>query len=153
MSHLVSDWIRGGEEIVAETPSDLETLKNQRDLRHRLFFHHREWEFGPSLFEDNIQLARAQSDSQEAVVFYEEARLVAKTLSESYGEASFVPAWLEVNRVLAEIHDLLGQSEKTVFYAREGLMALKGGRFDSALDPFITKLAVRFWNLLGRIPV
>jgi hypothetical protein len=83
MSHLVSDWIRGGEEIVAETPSDLETLKNQRDLRHRLFFHHREWEFGPSLFEDNIQLARAQSDSQEAVVFYEEARLVAKTLSES----------------------------------------------------------------------
>jgi hypothetical protein len=59
----------------------------------------------------------------------------------------------DVNLVLAEIHDLLGQSEKTVFYAREGLMALKGGRFDSALDPFITKLAVRFWNLLGRIPV
>ena len=154
MSHLVSDWVKADAEgEKSEIPSDLEALKSQRDLRQRLFFHHREWEFGPSLFEDNIQLARAQCDSQEAMVYYEEARLVAKTLAENYGESSFVPAWLEVNRVLAEIHELLDQGDKSVFYAREGLMALKSGRFDSAMDPFITKLAVRFWELLGRAPV
>ena len=153
MSRLNEDWLAEEPDRGEEIPSDLGILQNQRDLRHRLFFIHHEWEFGSALFEDNIKLARAQSDPQEAIVFYEEARLVAKTLAENYGEAAFVPAWLQVNRLLAEIHGLLDQAEKTVFYAREGLQAMKSSRFDSSLDPFITKIAVRFWDLLGRTPV
>ncbi len=153
MTRLTADWVHVEQDDEPEIISDLETLKCQRDLRHRLFFHHREWEFGPSLLEDNIQLAQAQSNPQEAIAFYEEARLVAKSLAENYGESSFVPAWLEVNRVLSEIYNLQDQSDQSVFYAREGLQALKQGRFDSTLDPYITKLAVRFWSLLGRVPV
>ena len=133
--------------------ADLEAFKVQRDLRHRLFFHHKEWEFGPALLEDTIRLARAQSRPEEAVTYYEEARFTAKLLVEKYGEAAYVPAWLEVNRVLSEIHNLQDEPEKSVFYAREGLLVLKKGRFDPDLDPIITKLAVRFWDLLGRMPV
>ncbi len=151
MTRLGEDW--AGESEEAKTPSDLEALQNQRDLRHRLFFHYREWEFGPALFEDNIALARAQSRPQAALEYYEEARLVAKELVESRGQASFLPAWLETNRVLSEIYALQEQAEKSAFYAREGLQTLKGARFDSKLDPFITKLAVRFWDLLGRVPI
>jgi hypothetical protein len=149
MSRLGNDW--DGKD--GENPADLKALQNQRDLRHRLFFHHREWEFGPALLEDDIRLARAQSSPSIAVAHYEEARLVAKTLAEDYGEESFVPAWLEINRVLAEIYSLTEQGDKSVFYAREGLQVLRGVRFDSSLDPFITKLTLRFWDLLGRIPV
>jgi hypothetical protein len=148
MATLGRDWEEGG-----ETPPDREALQNQRDLRHRLFFHHGEWEFGPALIEDNVRLARAQNRAPEAAAHYEEARLVAKSLAEDYGEESYLPAWLEVNRILSEIHSLMEQGEKSVFYAREGLQALRGARFDASLDPFITKLTVRFWDLLGRIPV
>ena len=112
-----------------EAISDMEAFKTQRDLRHRLFFHHKEWEFGPALLTDNIRLARAQHKPQEAITYYEEARSTAKALVENFGEAEYVPAWLEVNRVLAEIYSLVDQSDKSVFYAREGLMALKKGRF------------------------
>ena len=149
LENAMSTLVEEGRESI----SDLKALKNQRELRHRLFFHHQEWEFGPALLTDNIQLARAQSKPQKALAYYEEARSTAKALVENFGESAYVPAWLEINRILAEIYSMIEQPDQSVFYAREGLMALKRGQFEPEMDPFITKLTVRFWDLLGRMPV
>ena len=44
-----------------ESAEDLDHLRITIDLRHKLFFHFREWEFGPALLEDHLRMARAQT--------------------------------------------------------------------------------------------
>lgn len=132
----------------AETAEDLDYLRITKDLRHRLFFHFKEWEFGPGLLEDYLRLAQAQSDPEEALFHYCQARHVAVTLVEKCDQPSFRLAWIEADRVIAEIHDLVGNGESCAVYAREGLDAIKNGKFDASLDMRITKLAIRFLNLL-----
>ena len=128
---------------------DQESLRITRDLRHRLFFQFKEWEFGPGLFEDNLHLAQAQIKAEEALGHYCMARHVAKTLVERWGRSEFLIAWLETDRVIAEVHQLIGQQESCAMYAREGLETIKRNRFDSDMDLRITKLAIRFFKLLG----
>ena len=129
---------------------DQELLKLTRDLRHRLFFQFKEWEFGPALLEDHMRLAQMQSDAGEALGHYCHARFVAKTLVEKYREDAFIIPWLEVNRVIAEVHHLLGNHESCAMYAKEGLSTIKGRKFEASMDMHITKLATRFLRLLGR---
>ena len=129
---------------------DLESLRITQGLRHRLFFHFREWEFGPALLEDHIKLAQAQSNPEEALAHYCHARHVAQTLVEKCGQGGFLLAWLETDRVIAEIHHLIGQNESCAVYAKEGLETIKKNRFDSSMDLRITKLAIRFFKLLGK---
>lgn len=133
--------------IVAE---DTESIRITRELRHKLFFHFKEWEFGPGLFEDNLRLAQAQTNPEEALAHYCHARMVAKTLVERWGQAGFLLAWLETDRIIAEIHQLIGQQESCAIYAKEGLDTIKRNRFDNSMDLRITKLAIRFFKLLGQ---
>lgn len=133
--------------IVAE---DTESLRITRDLRHRLFFHFKEWEFGPGLLEDNLKLAQAQGNPEDALMHYCHARHVAKTLVERWGQQGFLLAWLETDRIIAEVHHLIGQQESCALYAKEGLDTIKKNRFDSSMDLRITKLAIRFFKLLGQ---
>ncbi|MEO7424149.1 MAG: hypothetical protein ABI036_03115, partial [Fibrobacteria bacterium] len=135
---------------VTDSPEDIEYLRITLDLRHRLFFHFREWEFGPALLEDHLRLAQAQTDPEEALAQYCHARHVAVTLVHKYDQETYRLAWIEADRVIAEIHNLIGNDESCTLYAREGLDAIKGGKFSSYLDMRITKLTVRFLNLLGR---
>src|SRR5690242_5314137 len=53
----------GGDEAMGQI--DQEQLRLTRELRHRLFFQHSEWEFGPALLGDLLQLARSEADSEE----------------------------------------------------------------------------------------
>lgn len=128
---------------------DLESLQTTRELRHRLFFHFKEWEFGPGLLEDTLKLAQAQTVPEEALAWYCHARMVAKTLVERWGQVGFLLPWLETDRVIAEIHQLIGQKESCAVYAREGLETIKKNRFDASMDLKITRLAIRFFKLLG----
>jgi hypothetical protein len=132
----------------AETAEDLDHLRITIDLRHKLFFHFREWEFGPALLEDHLRMAKAQTDPEEAASEYCLARHVAVTLVEKLGREEHRLAWIEIDRVIAEIHVLIGNLESAAVYAREGLKAIKNGRFGADHDMRITKLAIRFLNLL-----
>lgn len=132
----------------ADTQEDLDYLRITIELRHRLFFHFKEWEFGPALLEDHIRLARAQSDPEEALLNYCQARHVAVTLVEKLDLEEYRLAWIETDRVIAEIHTLIGNHDSSAVYAREGLKTIKTGRFAADHDMRITKLAVRFLNLL-----
>jgi len=129
---------------------DLDYLRITRDLRHRLFFHFKEWEFGPALLEDHIRLAQAESDPEEALASYCHARHVAVTLVNRNAQTNYLIAWLEADRVIAEIHNLLGNFESCALYAKEGLGAIKKNKFPATLDMRITKLTITFFNLLGR---
>lgn len=133
---------------VPDTAEDLDYVRITIDLRHRMFFHFKEWEFGPALLEDHLRLAQAQTDPEDALAHYCHARHVAVTLVDRHDQPSYRLAWIEANRVIAEIHELIGNRESCAVYAREGLQAIKAGKFTSDFDMRITKLAVRFLNLL-----
>jgi hypothetical protein len=133
---------------VPENAEDLDHLRITIDLRHKLFFHFREWEFGPALLEDHLRMAKAQSDAEEAAAEYCLARHVAVTLVEKLGQEEHRLAWIEIDRVIAEIQVLIGNLESAKVYAREGLKAIKNGRFGADHDMRITRLAIRFLNLL-----
>lgn len=133
---------------VPDTAEDLDYVRITLDLRHRMFFHFKEWEFGPALLEDHLRLAQAQSDPEDALAHYCHARHVAVTLVERHGQSSFRLAWIEANRVISEIHALIGNTESCALYAKEGLQTIKAGKFTADYDMRITKLAVRFLNLL-----
>ena len=147
LSSLEEDMAAG--EMGPAGPADHEHLRLTRDLRHRLFFHHREWEFGPGLFEDSLKLAQSQSHPKTALAHYEEVRRVAKALVEEFGQADFLPPLLETLRILAEIHQLMEDKEGCETRAKEGLETIRGHKFDASLDLRITKLAMRFFSLLG----
>jgi hypothetical protein len=132
----------------AENAEDLDHLRITIDLRHKLFFHFREWEFGPALLEDHLRMAKAQTDPEEAAAEYCLARHVAVTLVEKLGQEEHRLAWIEIDRVIAEIQILIGNLESAGVFAREGLKAIKNGRFGADLDMRITRLAIRFLNLL-----
>ncbi|MEO6094313.1 MAG: hypothetical protein ABIW76_01080 [Fibrobacteria bacterium] len=131
-----------------DTAEDLDYLRITMELRHRLFFHFKEWEFGPALLEDQLRLAQAQTDPEEALVHYCQARHVAVTLVDKHDQPGYRLAWIEADRVIAEIHDLIGNIESREMYAKEGLQAIKQGKFTADYDMRITKLAVRFLKLL-----
>jgi hypothetical protein len=131
-----------------ESAEDLDHLRITIDLRHKLFFHFREWEFGPALLEDHLRMARAQTDPEEALAEYCLARHVAVTLVGKLGKEEHRLAWIETDRVIAEIHVLIGNLDSAALYAREGLKAIKNGRFGADHDMRITRLAIRFLNLL-----
>jgi hypothetical protein len=133
---------------VPDTAEDLDYVRITIDLRHRMFFHFKEWEFGPALLEDHLRLAQAQTDPEDALAHYCHARHVAVTLVDRHDQPSYRLAWIEANRVIAEIHALIGNCESCAMYAREGLQAIKSGKFTADYDMRITKLAVRFLNLL-----
>lgn len=133
---------------VPDTAEDLDYVRITIDLRHRMFFHYKEWEFGPALLEDHLRLAQAQTDPEDALAHYCHARHVAVTLVERHDQPSYRLAWIEANRVIAEIHALIGNRESCAVYAKEGLQAIKAGKFTADYDMRITKLAVRFLNLL-----
>lgn len=137
-------------EPLAFVAEDTESLRITQELRHRLFFHFKEWEFGPALLEDHLKLAQAQCIPEEALAQYCHARHVAKTLVERWGQGGYLMAWLETDRIIAEIHQLIGQNESCAVYAREGLETIKKNRFDASMDLRITKLAIRFFKLLGQ---
>ena len=132
----------------SDTAEDLDYLRITLELRHRLFFHFKEWEFGPALLEDHMRLAQAQTDPEEALAHYCQARHVAVTLVEKCGQSEFRLAWIETDRIIAEVHALIGNTESSRVYAKEGLEAIKGGKWESAMDMRITKMAIRFLNLL-----
>lgn len=131
-----------------ESAEDLDHLRITIDLRHKLFFHFREWEFGPALLEDHLRMARAQTDPEEALAEYCLARHVAVTLVGKLGQEEHRLDWIEADRVIAEIHVLIGNLDSAAVYAREGLKAIKNGRFGADHDMRITRLAIRFLNLL-----
>ncbi len=143
-SPLAEEGIMGA----AESAEDLDHLRITIDLRHKLFFHFREWEFGPALLEDHVRMARAQTDPEEALAEYCLARHVAVTLVGKLGQEEHRLAWIEVDRVIAEIHVLIGNLDSAGVYAREGLQAIKNGRFGAEHDMRITRLAIRFLKLL-----
>lgn len=132
----------------SESAEDLDHLRITIDLRHKLFYHFREWEFGPALLEDHLRMARAQTDPEEALSEYCLARHVAVTLVEKLGREERRLAWIETDRVIAEIHVLIGNLDSAGVYARDGLQAIRNGRFGSEHDMRITRLAIRFLNLL-----
>jgi hypothetical protein len=134
----------------ADSAEDLDYVRITMELRHRMFFHFKEWEFGPALLEDHLRLAQAQTDAEEALAHYCQARHVAVTLVDRHEMPSYRLAWIEANRVIAEIHALIGNRESCAMYAREGLQAIKQGKFTADYDMRITKLAVRFLNLLDQ---
>jgi len=129
---------------------ELDYLIITRDLRHKLFFYFKEWEFGPALLEDHIHLARNESNPEEALYHYCQARHVALTLVKSNAQSNFLITFLETNRVIAEIQTLLGNYESSAMYAKEGLETIKKNKFTDKLDMRITHLMVRFLSLLGR---
>jgi hypothetical protein len=131
-----------------ESAEDLDHLRITIDLRHKLFFHFREWEFGPALLEDHMRMARAQTDPEEALAEYCLARHVAVTLVGKLGQEEHRLDWIEADRVIAEIEVLIGNLDSAAVYAREGLKAIKNGRFGAEHDMRITRLAIRFLNIL-----
>lgn len=133
---------------VPDTAEDLDYVRITLDLRHRMFFHYKEWEFGPALLEDHLRLAQAQTDPEDALAHYCHARHVAVTLVDRHDQPSYRLAWIEADRVIAEIHALIGNTESCALYAKEGLNTIKAGKFTADYDMRITKLAVRFLNLL-----
>jgi hypothetical protein len=132
----------------AENAEDLDHLRITIDLRHKLFFHFREWEFGPALLEDHLRMAKAQTDPEEAAAEYCLARHVAVTLVEKLGQEEHRLGWIEIDRVIAEIQILMGNLESAAVFAREGLKTIKNGRFGADHDMRITRLAIRFLNIL-----
>lgn len=133
-----------------DAPADPEQLRLTRELRHRLFFQHREWEFGPALLGDLLALAKSESDAEEALAYYCQARHVAKTLVEECDRPEYLSSWLETDRVIAELHHLRGNFDSCAMYAREGLETIKKNKFAPEMDMRITRLAIRFFQLLGR---
>jgi hypothetical protein len=144
-----SAWSLPGSDGEPLGDTDLVQLQSTRELRHRLFYYHHEWEFGPALLEDNVRLALASGDQEEALGYYCYARQTAQCLAEEYGESQFLPAWLELDLRIAEIHRMLGHHESAVVYAKEGLKALRGNRFPADMDALITKLAFRLMRLMS----
>jgi len=128
---------------------DPDQLRLTTELRHRLFFQHGELEFGPALFQDLLKLARAENDPEESLACYCRARQVAKQLAEQTERACFLAAWLEADRIIAEIHHHRGNPGGCSMYAREGLDTIKKNKFEPSMDMRITRLAVRFSDLLG----
>jgi len=154
-------WTPGHEDHALSAPGELQAeevsdyadrdqLLQTRELRRRLFFQHQELEFGPALFGDLLKLARTETGAEEALAYYCEARHVAKVLVESCDRGEFLAPWLETDRVIAELHHLAGNFESCAVYAREGLETIKRNRFEAGMDMKITKLAIRFFQLLGR---
>ncbi len=141
-----SDWA-GDPCAESENCDNLEQLV---ELRHNLFFHQKEWEYGPQLIRDNLTLARKQSDKEEALAYYCRARQVAESLTTEHRLTKALMAWLEIDLIICEIHQLMDQYESSDTYAREGLGLIKANRFPSALDPEITRFAIRFFRLLQR---
>lgn len=129
---------------------DLEQLRLTRELRHRLFFQHQEWEFGPALLRDLLLLARGEANVEEALAYYCQARHVAKVLVEECGLPEFLPSWLDTDRMIAELHHLQGNFDSCAMYAQEGLGKIKCNKFAPSMDMRITRLAIRFFQLLGR---
>jgi hypothetical protein len=138
------------EDPVSLSAEELDYMKITRDLRHRLFFHFKEWEFGPALLEDHIHLAQAESNPEEALVHYCHARHVAVTLVKRNNQPTYILALLEADRIIAEIHNLIGNHESCALYAKEGLDTIKKNKFSAGLDMRITKLTVGFFHLLTR---
>jgi hypothetical protein len=138
------------EDDSSATVEDTAQLEVMRDLRHRLFFHHGESEFGPTLLADTLRLARSQTDSEEAVAWYCQARQVAQSLVEKQGDAAFILAWIEIDHVLAEMQSARGNFESSAMYAREGLDIIKRNRFGVEREARVTELAVRLFRILGR---
>jgi hypothetical protein len=129
---------------------DMEQLRLTRELRHRLFFQHQEWEFGPALLSDLLLLGRGAINKEEALAHYCQARHVAKVLVEQCDRPEFLVSWLETDRMIAELHHLLGNFDSCAMYAQEGLGKIKCSKFDPSMDMRITRLAIRFFQLLGR---
>ncbi len=149
----VANWVMSEssfEDEVEETTEGLLQLEVMCDLRHRLFFHHGEREFGPMLLRDTLRMARAQRDPEEAVSWYCRARQVAQTLAEQEGEAGPILSWIELDHLLAELQAARGMSESSAMFAREGLDIIKRNRFGSECEAKVTALAVRLFRLLGR---
>jgi hypothetical protein len=138
------------EDEATPTCEDVAQLEVMRDLRHRLYFHHGEREFGPILLQDTLRLARAQADSEEAVAWYCQARQVAQNLVEREAEAEYVLAWVEIDHNLAEMQAARGNFESSAMYAREGLDIIKRNRFGAESEARVTELAVRLFRILGR---
>ena len=142
VSSTSADW-------TAMTAEDYDYLRIVRDLRHRLFFHFKEWEFGPSLMEDHIRMAQAETNAEEALVHYCHARHVAVTLLTRGPQPEYLLAMLETNRAIAEIHSLMGNADSCELYAKEGMDVIRKNKFSASMDMQITKLTVRFLKLLG----
>lgn len=138
------------ESEAVHTTEETQQLEVMRDLRHRLFFHHGEREFGPSLLLDTLRLARAQNDTEEAVIWYCRARQVAQNLVEIQGEPEYIMAWIEIDRTLAELQAARGNDESSAMFAQEGLDIIKRNRFGSDREARITELTVRLFRILGR---
>jgi hypothetical protein len=138
------------ESEAVQSPEETIQLEVMRDLRHRLFFHHGEKEFGPSLLLDTLRLARAQIDSEEAVLWYCKARQVAQNLVETQGESAYILAWIEIDQTLAELQGQRGNDESSAMFAQEGLDIIKRNRFGTDREARITELTVRFFRILGR---
>jgi hypothetical protein len=139
------------EKALPMTPEDYDYMRITRDLRHRLFFHFKEWEFGPALLEDHINLAQSESDSEEALAHYCHARHVAVTLVKRNAQPFYLMAVLETNHIIAGIHKNLGNIDSCALYAREGLNTIKKNKFAPSLDMQITKLTFQFTEMLGHI--
>lgn len=142
-----SELFENNAEPISEDIAQLEVM---RDLRHRLFFHHGEREFGPILLQDTLRLARAQSDGDEAIAWYCQARQIAQNLAEHEGEAAYVLAWVEIDHHLAELQAVRGNDESSAMYAREGLDIIKRNRFGAEREARVTELALRLFRILGR---
>jgi hypothetical protein len=138
------------EDESTSTVEDTAQLEVMRDLRHRLFFHHGEREFGPTLLLDTMRLARSQNDTEEAVIWYCQARQVAQALVEKQGDAALILAWIEIDHILAELQSVRGNFDSSAMYAREGLDIIKRNRFGVDREARVTELAVRLFRILGR---
>src|SRR5262245_62060343 len=128
---------------------DAEGLRVAQGLRHRLFFQHREWEFGPALLRDNFRLARLQANPEEALAYYGFARHVAQALAEECGHLAFLPAWLEADRLIADTQLHLGNAEGCRAYAREGLDLIRRNKFAAPIEERVAQLTEKFLKLLG----
>jgi hypothetical protein len=149
--HPVSPSVDGDAGLDSgESHADQEQLRQTRELRHRLFFQHQEWEFGPALLKDLLLLARGEANVEEALAYYCQARHVAKVLVEQCDRPEYLPSWLETDRMIAELHHLQGNYDSCAMYAQEGLGKIKCSKFESSMDMRITRLAIRFFQLLGR---
>ncbi len=137
------------EKPISMTAEDYDYMRITRDLRHRLFFHFKEWEFGPALLEDHIQLAQSESEIEEILAHYCHARHVAVTLVTRNCQPFYLIAWLETDQKIAEMHKHLGNIDSCALYAKEGLNTIKKNKFAPALDMRITKLAIQFREMLG----
>ncbi len=108
------------------------------------------WDPTHEILEDTIHLAQSQKDAANALFYYCQARHIAKTMADEKNRSSYVLTWLELDKIIAEIHILLGNFDSSELYAREGLDTIRHNKFTSEWDPLITKMALQFFNLLGR---